>query len=77
MTIKQGFLFLFLAITGWISLCYITDIAFPKKPVKQLMWYGEIHWDLPEIIYPEGWMYGDERDNPPKQEEPSEEKGAE
>jgi len=53
MTIRQGFLFLFLAITGWISLCYITDKAFPKEPtVYMSYWCGEIHFGPPEYDWP-------------------------
>ena len=71
MTIKQGFLFLFLAITGWISLCYLVDKAFPKEqPVYMSYWYGEVHFGVPEYEWPDV-------NDPSPADEGSEEKEAE
>lgn len=48
MNISQGFMWIFVFITGWIGVCMLMDKAFPKKEKTYLSaWYGEVHWEVP------------------------------
>ena len=80
MTIKQGFLFILLCLTGWISAVYLMEKVFPvKEKIFLSTWYGEIHFEAPYSLPHEYDNPYDSTEHAPyyMQQEPKDDKGAE